>query len=293
MKPMLAFDPKREGFKYPLRWPLCASYKLDGIRSVIVDDQPHSRTLKLIPNKSISESEVWKGLSGLDGELIVGPPNHPNVMQNTTSGVMSHDGEPDWRFYVFDLWDSLDVYLGRYRLLNQKQFPPESRIQVIPSVFVSSMEEIEQLESIALELGYEGLMLRDINSRYKFGRSTEKEFALVKVKRFSDAEAVIIGYNELMHNTNSLEKDNLGNAKRSQEKQGMVPGGVLGSLIARTPDGVEFSLSGFTLEQRKNMWLIRDSLIGKFVKYKFFPSGIKIAPRFPTFIGFRDRSDIG
>ena len=43
---------------------------------------------------------------------------------------------------------------------------------------------------------------------------------------------------------------------------------------------------------RKQLWEIRDTLIGKMVKYKYFNIGVKVAPRLPVFLGFRDSSDL-
>ena len=57
--------------------------------------------------------------------------------------------------------------------------------------------------------------------------------------------------------------------------------------------GVEFSIgSGFTEEQRREIWNKQVELIGSIVKYKYFEVGVKDKPRFPIFLGFRDKRDI-
>jgi DNA ligase-1 len=56
--------------------------------------------------------------------------------------------------------------------------------------------------------------------------------------------------------------------------------------------GAAFSIgSGFTQEMREQLWQVRGRLTGQFVKYRYFPTGSKNAPRFPTFLGFRDPAD--
>ncbi len=50
-KPMLA-DPI-EPEKYPLRFPLLVSTKIDGIRVLVRDGVAYSRSLKPIPNKYV------------------------------------------------------------------------------------------------------------------------------------------------------------------------------------------------------------------------------------------------
>ena len=43
---------------------------------------------------------------------------------------------------------------------------------------------------------------------------------------------------------------------------------------------------------RKELWNKRDSLIGKIIKYSYFPKGVKDLPRHPQFLGFRDKDDL-
>ena len=97
----------------------------------------------------------------------------------------------------------------------------------------------------------------------------------------------------MQRNCNEAVMDALGLTKRSTKAEGMVPVDMLGAFLVRTPDGQEFSLSGFTNEERTKLWSIRDSLIGKFVKYKHFAnSGVVDAPRTSGFLGFRDPLDM-
>jgi DNA ligase-1 len=67
---------------------------------------------------------------------------------------------------------------------------------------------------------------------------------------------------------------------------------MLGSLDVEW-NGIEFSIgTGFDSEMRKDLWKRRDEIIGKICKFKYFGQGIKIAPRFPVFLGFRDIDDM-
>ena len=60
-----------------------------------------------------------------------------------------------------------------------------------------------------------------------------------------------------------------------------------------TQAGIEFGVgSGFTDEQRNALWASKESLVGKLAKVKFFEVGIKEAPRFPVFLGFRSEIDL-
>jgi DNA ligase-1 len=143
-------------------------------------------------------------------------------------------------------------------------------------------------------------MLRTPNSPYKQGRSTLKEGWLLKVKRFKDSEAEIIGFEEQMENTNEKTKDELGHSKRSSHKAGMVGKGTLGKFLVReigsTPwFGREFAIGtgeGLTNELRQEIWDNRDKHLGKILTYKYQVHGIKELPRLPISKGFRDERDM-
>lgn len=289
IKPMLgiAVDTTK------LVFPIYASPKLDGIRVIIKDNQVLSRNGKPIPNMFVQS--LLKSYHGLDGELIVGHPTHPNVFQLTTSGVMSIEGVPNVRLYVFDCWYAKGGIDTRYNeVLKIVWDNPIADIEVVPQIIINSLEELYKFEEDCLEKGYEGVMLRYPNAPYKNGRSTVKEGALLKLKRFSDSEAVILGMEPLLRNHNEATKNALGLTERSSHKDNMVADDLLGSLHVKDYiTGVEFSIgSGFTEEQRRDIWNRQEELKGSIVKYKYFEVGVKDKPRFPIFLAFRDKRDM-
>lgn len=311
MKPMLAAPAPVNG----LDFPLLASAKIDGIRCVIKDGRAYTRKLELIPNIFVQTMLGHDVLNGLDGELTVGPAYSDSVMQDTQSGVMSHSGQPDFMFHVFDYWNGAEgePYLHRYATLQdvmQRQpYSLHPRMQLLEQFEIGTIEQLTDMQEDYLERGYEGLILRNPQGTYKFGRSTDnakdavhattgkplQPWTMLKLKKFSSGEARIIGVNELMVNENEDDLDALGFSKRSSAKEGLRPGGVLGSLrVVDCVTGIEFSIgSGFDAEQRLHLWSIRDQLLGQIVRYKHFEIGVKTAPRFPIFLGFRDPRDMG
>ncbi len=100
-KPMLASPADLDAIQYPI----FASPKLDGIRASVVDGKLLSRTLKEIPSRHVFCTLSKSVLDGLDGELIVGDPTSPSCYRDTVSGVMAIEKIPNFRYYVFDLWD--------------------------------------------------------------------------------------------------------------------------------------------------------------------------------------------
>lgn len=285
-----------------LRFPAIASPKLDGIRGLVHDDMLLSRSLKRIPNIFIHTALERAELEGFDGELIVGPPNVPTTYNTSVRGIMSRDGEPEFQYHVFDLLPPsvapLAPYGTRYEVLEKrvKKLPKvlQPFVKILDQVIVNNLDELTEFESMVISQGFEGVILRDPGSPYKFGRSTVAEGYLLKVKRFSDSEAEIIGFEEQLHNGNEAKTNELGRTKRSSHKANLEPMGTLGALLVRDVNtNVEFSVgTGIDAETRQYMWDARELLLHRTIKYKFFPVGVKDKPRHPVFIGMRDPRDM-
>lgn len=284
-----------------LAYPVMVSVKLDGVRAIVRNVVVVSRQLKPIPNKWVQKT-FGTLPEGTDGELIYGDPTRTGAYLKTVSAVMSEDGEPtEVCFHVFDNhlrpggFQQRYNYVAGYGTIHRNTF-------VVPHSIVHNAEELEMLESIAVDQGYEGVMVRSLNGPYKQGRSTAREGYLLKVKRFEDAEAVILDSFEWESNTNAATTSRTGHTERSSHKAGMVGMGVLGGFVVRglngTYAGVEFKVgSGFQGAddpngERGRLWKIRKTLVGRIIKYKYFPSGSKDKPRFPTWLGFRDQIDM-
>lgn len=287
-----------------LRFPLLASKKLDGVRCLVQDGRLVSRTLKPIPNKNIQAK--FAGLpEGTDGELIVGDPRDPEAYRNTVSVVMSDDKPTNFikgyevYYYVFDTFSSQEIpFTVRAKVTADTAIENYRKdVAYVDQVEIKTTTELQQLEEAWLNEGYEGVMLRDPAGPYKQGRSSERQGWLLKLKQFDDGEARVTGYEEENENTNVGTKNALGRTERSTAKAGMVGKGSLGKFtvigIGGTYDNVEFSVGGgFTAEMRKQFWLQRDELVGSILKFKYFASGSKERPRFPVFLGWRDKRDM-
>ncbi len=301
-KPMKAERKSVHEWHMNVRTPAHAGYKLDGIRCAILNGSPVSNSLLPFPNKYIEKVLSRPELQGLDGELIVGNPTDENVYNNTQSVVMSKRSETDvcqFRFFVFDDFSNPALsYRERLDLAEEKvlaALPLGVPAVMVESLLYNSWEEILALENIALSAGYEGLILRAPFMPYKFGRSTAREQGMLKLKRFVDSEAEIIGFEELMHNDNEAYVDALGRTKRSSAQDGLVPGGTLGAFLARSNEHGDFRIGmfkGLTSADKKAIWERREEYLGKLVKFSYFPIGVKESPRHAKFVGFRDAIDL-
>lgn len=294
-RPMLAADITDELDK--LRFPVYATPKLDGVRAIVFTDGVYSRSMKRIPNKHVQYLFTRPEFVGLDGELIVGAPTDKDVYRRTQSVVARHDDETPVTFYVFD-FPHADYLTGRYedrlsairRVVNTCGVD----VRIVPVVRCGTLEQLLNSEQLYLADGYEGLILRSPEGRYKNGRSTVNEQGMLKLKRFSDAEAQIVGIEEELHNGNEARESALGLTERSSHKENLVGKGRMGALICETVDaGVEFRIgTGFTAEDREWFWKNFERVKGKFVKYKHFAHGAKDKPRHPTYVGLREDWDL-
>lgn len=292
-KPMLAVDhdPKK------LVFPCFASPKLDGLRGLVHEGKLLSRSLKSIPNRHVSTLLSAVRFNGLDGELVAGSPTAPDCMQACTSFFMAQDKvRPDWAFHVFDMHDCemLGYDIRHTRLVDRYQVTNCPNIVLHTRRLIADEDELMTYEAEQLALGYEGLILRKPDGHYKYGRSTVNEGLLLKVKRFSDSDFEILGFEEQMFNGNKATTNELGRTKRSSHKAGKSGKATLGAFLVRdVSTGVEFSIgTGIDDALRAEVWANRPYFLGKFGKYKSFPIGVKLAPRHPVFLAFRDARDM-
>ena len=294
-----------------LRYPLLASEKIDGWRCLVADiewaranipcEPKHreyfdaaqhcialSASLKPISNLYVQRMLDNPELHGLDGELIAS-----DKFNETSSAFASYAGEPSFAFQIFDLFDRpSDPFEARVSSLYARQLPSLGnnvelfRLSQIPT---TSSEELSHILEDVLESGGEGVVTRDPRGAYKYGRATEKQQTMLKIKPFVDAEAVVIGVEELMHNMNDPEVSQLGLQKRSHHQAGKIPSGKLGALICDPfGKGPHFRIgTGFDDATRHLLWAQRDELFGRIVKFKSMQHGWLEAPRHPVFLGFR------
>jgi len=327
-KPMLAGKPDTSS---DIRFPVLASPKIDGVRATLhASSAPGvvhvmSRSMKPIPNRHVECTLGIVEAIGLDGELIVGSATDPNAMQNTTSGVMSINKTPVFTFHVFDSFDAalgtgFDERLTTARervtrlqdnwpalaMANRLEYSApliDCPFDIVEHKLITCIEELDEYEAKQLVDGYEGVMVRDPNGAYKFGRSTVREGGLLKLKRFSDGEAIVVDYVEEQMNDNVATTNELGRTKRSSHKENKHGKGTLGAFVCRrifidengkrVESAYTFNIgTGMTAAERQEFWYKPKELLGKIIKFKHFEHGVVDAPRHPVFIGFRDARDM-
>jgi DNA ligase-1 len=231
------------------------SEKLDGVRAYWDGKQFLSR----LGNVFVAPEWFIAGLPNfpLDGELWL----ERKQFQRTVSIVRRKDQSDHWkqiRYVVFDAPELAEPFEARMEHVHDllRKHSPEYATPHEQSRCLGTSHLQDELARIEA-LGGEGLMLRQPESKYVVGRSS----SLLKVKRFHDAEARVIGHQK--------------GAGRHK--------GRLGALLVQLPDGTEFSVgTGFSDKQRE-----APPEIGSQITFRYQELSDAGVPRFPSYVGVR------
>ncbi|CAH1534862.1 ATP-dependent DNA ligase [Vibrio jasicida] len=229
------------------------SEKLDGIRAYWTGQHLVTRN----GNRIYAPEWFTKVLPDypLDGELWAGRGNF-HLVQQTVLDKTPVEGA--WRridFMVFDMPYSAGDYQKRYYNIQDLVFTIDApHIKYVEHRAIQDEKHLfTQLDRISQSDG-EGVMLRKVSSRYQAGRGSD----LLKLKRYEDAEALVLGY-----------KPGTGRLL-----------GMMGALLVRLADGTEFYIgSGFTDDVRK-----APPRIGSTITFRYNGFTHNGKPRFARFL---------
>ena len=296
-RPMLAVDA---GDITKLRYPRIASAKLDGIRCLKLNGKALSRSFKPIPNEYVRYMIENSGLpNGVDGELVL---RDGSPFNKVSSAIMSQEGSPDYVYKIFDYVVNGNIrepFIDRYHRLQDGLPLPRNFAEYLVHIVVDNSRELAEFEEAWISQGYEGVITRTIDSPYKCGRSTLKEQYMLKLKRFVDSEAIVIGWEEMERNTNPAFVGELGQTKRSHASEGKIGAKLVGALIVEDiKTHIVHKLgSGFTMDDRASLYEM--AMQGAFEKdrgwvvtYKYQLHGVVEKPRSPIFKGIRHILDM-
>lgn len=241
--------------------------KIDGVRAVFhkKDRQLVSRAGNkfYVPEEFIDEIS-FLGDFTFDGELV-----HSEGFQTTVSIVKDQSKKVSMDFWddiTYIIFDHQAPHMFRHRIENlNTAFKLRSKLMKMPHIkILQPLGTVKNNKDIASWLKKiqnkdgEGLMLRNPDATYEYGRSHN----LLKVKEFIDIEATIIG----------TEK---GEGRNSE---------WLGALTCKLDNDIEFRCgTGFSDEQRAEKWDI-----GEVITVRFFEYTEDGKPRFPVFVCRRD-----
>ncbi len=286
--------------------------KIDGMRVLNGENRiPLSRSGKEWKQRHLRQwLQDHPSFAFTDGEAVAGLQVTVDSFRDSMSGLRAEDGCAELTYYAFDYFKpeyAERTYSVRRARLETLIGAPQCRheangyvMQMIlcPQVIVSTMEQIYDEEVRLLEAGWEGGMLRRNDRPYKFGRATPLDGSLTKLKRFEDAEAVVVGYEPWYHNANELKESPIGYAARSQHQEGKIALERLGAIHVEllTDRSVKFKIGvfrGIDHPERDRLWADRDSLLGRICTFSHqgYGGGYDV-PRTPVFRNWRSPLDL-
>lgn len=290
-KPMLA--PNETIDMETLKYPLLASYKLDGIRCIFKDGQMYTRALKQFPNiqlrkrfeSLIKYSKVHNII--LDGELLA-----KSLTFNELSGLtrqLDKEIPNDLYFYCFDIVKN-ENFEQSFKNRLHNLYTNLDYLKTVKQRVLYNVDEVNEYYQEALEWGCDGLILRDPSGRYKFGRGTIKEGLIFKMKPFETFDAKIIDVTQATEVRQGAEKkiNELGRSVTSKKKDDRILINKASAFVVLYK-GKELKVTiAMTDEEKEEVWKNKSKYIGRWIEYKGMLTGSKDLPRHPNFIRFRD-----
>jgi DNA ligase-1 len=291
-EPMLA--QKYEDRKKEITYPIYSQPKLDGVRCVIDRNGMWTRTGKPILSVPHIFEEVkflftiWPDLV-LDGELYCDKYNNDfnqiiSLVRKTKPTAEDLIESKVIEYWIYDCShnnsedDALDIlnqgFVFRSAFLLDKVFTKiweaegttsneASKCVYVPTFTLMSEQQIEEKFEEYIDQGFEGQMLRACHGLYENKRSKN----LLKHKTWQDGEWTILGVEE---------------GKGIRE-------GTIGKFLFVTSDGKEFKSNlKFNHATLADMWLKKDTYIGKQATIKYFNFTPDGKPRFAYVIAIRD-----
>lgn len=312
-KPMLATD----WYEDKVKFPCIVQAKIDGCHSINRHGKLLGRSLKAHDNLWVTEDFSYPEFHGFCGEMYATElgDNHPDLCRITSGHLRRIKGEPKITWLLFDYVTEETKDLGYVERMNKLEYYLDSirhlyndEIKVIQSTIVNSMQELLALEEEYLNEGYEGIIIREPNAPYKYGRCGKTFMGVWRVKRFIDAEFLIEEIEEGNKNNNEAITNELGRTERSSHQENMQPNGLVGALlgtllddvldpqtkavIIRKGEKIKVAPGSMDHAMRKYYFENQSEILNQIGKFKLFPKGTKQLPRFPQFTSIRNPNDL-
>jgi DNA ligase-1 len=279
--PMLAhvFDPSKQ--KNKIQFPCYIQPKLDGVRCLCYLTEDGTRVLAQSRTASYFESvghittellrpflenpELGRNVA-LDGELYTGSMPFEQLVGLVKKKKLSTEDIGNLRDISYHVYDIIDKdhpdasFHERYQKLRRITEAINSPfVKLVDTQIANNTEEFRGFFSTSIQDGYEGVMLRNMNGKY---RCNYRSYDLQKYKEFFEAEYEICGF---------------------REAEGRDRGTVI--WFCRLPDesGTVFSVRPRgTLEMRRLWFLKGDDYIGKQLTVIYQELSEMGVPRFPV-----------
>jgi hypothetical protein len=211
-----------------------------------------------------------------------------------------HEGLKFWAFDfivtdrpdIVGFEDRFAIALSRLASACLTDYKLFSHVEIPLRYKVLTFEELYSVYKLALEDGYEGLILTHKDHVYKYGRSTLKSGTIFKMKEDKEEyDGIVLDVEESTIVKEGVEKtvNELGRSKTSKKKGDRLPSGMAKGLVVEFEGKGTFcvGLNGFDHDARKELLENKKDYIGRHFKYTGMQA-VKDFPRHAFFDTWRD-----
>lgn len=288
--------------------PYMVSYKMDGLRCVFKNGHMLSRSLKEIPNKQLQERFAQlKKMSIENNEIYDGELYSDDLtFQEITHFCMTDDLKSEElpesiKFYCFDFVkgeaindeNKTEIASIRYEHIEKMDKLNIPFFIAVNQTLIETPEEVENIFKIAVDSGFEGLIIKNPDSKYRYKRITSKSGDGYKYKPYRTYDAMIIGVEQATKVDPNAERkvNELGYHKTSQKKDDRILIDKASAFLVRLGDKTLKVTLAMTDEEKTEVWTDRDKYIGHWIEFKGMDVGAKDVPRHPVLLKFRQDLD--
>ena len=275
---MLAKNDKWQDSKKRAKYPAILQPKLDGNRSQserkegkILLSSREGKPQDFVPHINAELEAVLPEDMVLDGELYC----HGATLQTINSWIKKNRPESmQIKYHLYDMPEvpGMEDPIQKDRIEALEKFYAEKlegleHVVLLPSHVVNSDEEVEQWSDYYVGLGYEGVMVRNMDALYEQGHRSSD---LIKVKNFEDSEFKVVGYSN---------------------GEGSYTDCVKWRCV--TADCVEFDVNPKGTLAQKREWLVEaEQYVGKMLTVRYMGFTEKGIPKIAVGVAFRLKGDL-
>ena len=234
-------------------YPAFVQEKIDGCRVNLIKEKGCVKVITRYGNvlnlldvcnddfKVINEGEVWDGEITFSCNRV----KSNGIALKAIRGSISKEEAECCIIRVWDIVDNKNTYVDRLTKLT-KRFENRSfrHLKLIETSIVKSYDEVDQFYTNIIKNGGEGCVVKNINSKWKDGRS----FDCVKIKEKIILDGTVVSVVE------------------GKDKYTGMLGSIKGIVVI---DGIDRNITvggGFKDIERRELWLDRDNIIGRPMK---------------------------
>jgi DNA ligase-1 len=250
--PPYIVQPKYDGIR-------CRAIRLENGEFLLLSSEEN--ILFSVPHLNRILADRIKVPIELDGELYCHGMSFEQITSITSRSMNIHEDHTKIQYHIFDIVND-QPQVRRTKMIQEfNNLSPW--LVIVPFYLCYNLEDVMRAYDTIIDFKYEGIIVRNIDAPYERKRS----LWVMKFKPKQEDDYEITGTQE------------------EYDKEGL-PKDRLGALCCKSGDGNSFNVgTGFTDEQRENLWNVKEILPGlrAKIKYQHITTGNKV-PRFPVFV---------